>query len=348
MIINKILAKLQAIYRERIRQEIFYEKDIYKNDGIDPEIRKKYYKKGFSTANITTFNLENNNPDEYFSDWHRYFKATHINREYRILFYDKMVFHNYFRHFAKIVQPIAYFHEGSIIDFHSQEKIKIDQLLENINTDLIIKPATGKQGIDVLKINLSDNNRQGLREKLQEIMKSNNTFVIQEAIKQSGFSHEIYPHSVNTIRFVVMKDPDTNKFFIAGAIQRFGTSISKHVDNWSAGGMIITIDTEKGIYKKGAINPQGNTLKWISAHPDTQVHFEGQKITNWNNITQKILEVSEKTIPFRYIGWDVIPMENDFLILEANNNPDMDLLQLEKGLFTNPKIKKFYKFHDVI
>lgn len=169
-----------------------------------------------------------------------------------------------------------------------------------------------------------------------------------EIIKQTGPLAEVYPNTLNTIRILTMFDHHTNKPFIARAVQRIGTAKSVVVDNFTAGGISVLIDIESGVLGKGAHYPNGDKLIWYSSHPDTDVGFEGLRIDNWEEIKNYVLNLSQQYFYIPYIGWDIVPMEDDFMILEANSNSDVNLLQIHGGLLKDEKVRGFYKKHDVI
>ena len=46
----------------------------------------------------------------------------------------------------------------------------------------------------------------------------------------------------------------------------------------------------------------------------------------------------------RYIGWDVIVDEGGTpIILEGNARPGLDVNQVERGLLSDPKVRRFYE-----
>ncbi len=49
-----------------------------------------------------------------------------------------------------------------------------------------------------------------------------------------------------------------------------------------------------------------------------------------------------------YIGWDVAVTENHFWVLEANDSPDVHILQIHEPLFKNQENRAFYQLHKVV
>jgi hypothetical protein len=76
--------------------------------------------------------------------------------------------------------------------------------------------------------------------------------------------------------------------------------------------------------------------------------FEGLRIDNWEEIKSYVLNLSQQYFYIPYIGWDIVPMGDDFMILEANSNSDVNLLQIHGGLLKDERVREFYKYHQVI
>lgn len=173
-------------------------------------------------------------------------------------------------------------------------------------------------------------------------------FLFTENIRQTGILSNIFPDSLNSIRILTMIDPQTNKPFIARTIQRFGSKKSGLVDNLSAGGITALVDIETGVLGKGVAYPYDGRMNWIEKHPDTGVRFTGLKVDNWEKIKEQILSLSEDFYYLPYIGWDIAPMEDGFIILEANSNSNTRILQIHGGLLKEPRVREFYRYYGVI
>lgn len=329
-----------------VKKFIMYE--IKQRNNIPFLKRIRYYKRGFLSSNMIVYNLKFNNHNDYVSDWVRFSKLSRINRGFDTIINDKIIFHNYFKNNPNVVQPLAYIYNNQIIDFENHNKIDVEDFVKKLKEDIILKPSRGGGGGGVVKLTVKDMSYDILVKQIKNLLSTNVNYVIQEVIKQEGFCHSVNPCSVNTIRILTIQDPVTKKPFIAKAVQRFGTKESNYLDNWSAGGISVDIDIDKGIYKKGATFPKDAKIKWLSLHPDTGVKFENLKIENWTEAKRLVLNLSEELFYLRYIGWDVIPHGDKFYILEANSNSDVNLLQIHGGLLKNNEVKKFYQVNGVI
>src|SRR5699024_8233450 len=93
--------------------------------------------------------------------------------------------------------------------------------------------------------------------------------IYQEYIIQAEYSNDIYSGTVNTIRILTMRDPDTKEAFIATAVHKFGSERTKPVDNVWNGGMTALVDLESGTLQKSAYHHENNkVISWQENHPD--------------------------------------------------------------------------------
>jgi hypothetical protein len=134
--------------------------------------------------------------------------------------------------------------------------------------------------------------------------------------------------------------------FIARAVQRMGTPETVPTDNWSAGGISAPIDLESGVLGEGRRNPlkSGQSMgDRVSEHPDTGAQIEGAVLPYWAEVQDTVLRAAA-SLPFnRMAGWDVL-VDSDGVpvIIEANGDSDINLLQVHGGLLTDQRIRRFY------
>jgi hypothetical protein len=83
---------------------------------------------------------------------------------------------------------------------------------------------------------------------------------------------------------------------------------------------------------------------WFEEHPDTGAQIAGARLPAWDQVLQVVLRAAA-SVPFnRMAGWDVlVDAEGIPVILEANGNSDINLLQVHGGLLLEPRIREFYR-----
>ena len=171
--------------------------------------------------------------------------------------------------------------------------------------------------------------------------------LITEYCQQATYLDHIYPKSVNTLRILVVK-PDSEEPFIGAVVQRFGTERSAPVDNFTSGGLSCSVDKTSGTLGTGVGKVDEHQFDWYSHHPDTGERIEGVRIPGWDDIKVKVKHATDIIPEFRYVGWDIVVTEpGEFVVLEANNQTDIDLLQAHEPLFKDGRLRSFYAKQDV-
>ena len=308
------------------------------------------------------FYLKKNKPAEYVTDYQENLIASKINKKIVSIYVDdKVIFPLFFKNFCPVVENFAFINNGKIVPQSSTVVFNsFDDVWDYIKTkaDIIIKPIGGSRGG---KVNVFKNSDDPNMIFINGILKDKESFkqyasvldfnIICPMVYQADYSKRFYPATTNTIRLLTMIDPDTNKAFIAHAVQRIGTKHSFPVDNFAVGGITVNIDLDKGVLAGGSyIIPTESKKVWYSHHPETNEAISGSVIPNWEKIKETMLDVANSVSFLKIIGWDLIIVDNEkgFVLLEGNNGPCFKVHQLHGGFKKNPQIEKFMKFHKVI
>jgi hypothetical protein len=345
-----------SLFRTFLRME--FNKNI--TLGISNFIQSS--RNGFFSISKVLYDFNKNDKNHYISDWTRLQKISKINDKRRIVLDDKLIFQLINKDNPHVIPVIAVTKNNKLyrVVNNQHEHLNIEKELydfaSTFKNGLIIKPITGGGGGHISKMYAKNGTLtfkgecKNLDDFKRKVINGNRDFLITEIIKQDGICSEIFPSTLNTVRILTMIDPLSNKAFIATAVQRFGTSTLSVVDNWTAGGLSVSVNKDTGVMGLGASYPRRDNaeVKWYDSHPVTNIKILNASIPNWNYIKESILSLAETYYFLPYIGWDVVPMENGFYILEGNANSDVNLLQIHGGLLADPKSKSFYKFHKII
>lgn len=313
----------------------------------------KYLTKGFSSEKYFLYNFKSNNYKKYLSDYQRQ-KTYTINEKYSIIIDDKILFEKILKN--QNLTPINYgiIEKGTI--YIENKSINIDTFIDLIKekNKIIIKKRGGGGGKGIFKISYLNNDfyiddSLIYLEKLKEFIFKLDNSIIQEHIIQAGYSNNIYSGTVNTIRILTMRDPDTKEAFIATAVHKFGSEKTKPVDNVWNGGMTALVNLETGVLQKSAYHHRNNkSISWQETHPETNKKIEGTIIPNWGEVKESIIELTNNLPFLNYVGWDVVVTDNGVKIIEGNNYSDVNILQIHEPLLKSDRIKRFYKYHNII
>ncbi|AXJ01682.1 Sugar-transfer associated ATP-grasp [Cyclonatronum proteinivorum] len=311
---------------------------------------------GFNSDKYILYQFNTNDKKLYLNDIRRRILSERISKKHFYIVHNKIVFEKYFQGVIPTAPKLAFIQRGKFQALKDENQILSKEDLIFVlksGKELFLKPYDGGSGRGILRVSYSKgtflvNKEPKVESELMHQIEKLNGYLVEEKFMQKGLSHDIYPDTLNTLRVFTLIDPENGKAFIAAAVHRFGTAKSVYADNWSQGGLSVYVDPETGVMGKGIQYPFDGKLKFVGKHPDTNNQFEGLKIKEWDKVRDVVLKGAEYVSFMPMLGWDVIISDGDIYILEANYNPDVNLLQVHKPLLENPRLKYFYLHHKVI
>ena len=177
-------------------------------------------------------------------------------------------------------------------------------------------------------------------------------YVATEFVTQAEHGARLYPDTTNTIRLITFWDAERAESFIARVVQRIGTSRSFPVDNFKAsgkgGGLNALINRDSGELGQAATIDAEGHITWYSEHPESHAPIQGVVVPDWTQLRESILRYANTFAFFPCIGWDIVPTHSGFTIIEGNATPGMPIMQVHGPMLTDPRIRRFYKYHGVI
>ena len=172
--------------------------------------------------------------------------------------------------------------------------------------------------------------------------------LIDRQLEQAAFWRRLFADSPNTLHLLTLWTPGAPAPFIARAVQRIGTVDTVPTDNWSGGGISAPVDLATGTLGEGRMHPlkapPERRAQRFTQHPDSGAAIAGAVLPGWERVREVVLRAAA-SVPFnRMAGWDVlVDATGEPVILEANGNSDVNLLQVHGGLLAEPRIRQFYQ-----
>ena len=328
--------------------------EIKKGHNIPLFVRLKALLNGFPSAYYQHISTSPKAHRKYYiTEFDSRYRLQRINQNYGILLADKQVAYTFFHDYL-VYLPKLFFHlnNGKFVENESGKNTP-EGLTEVLRAEeKLIAKATrsyGGRDIHLLEYDSKQNEylfdgehmtKEGL---VNHVLNLGGDFIVTEYVKQARYSSEIYPESVNTIRILTLYDAVSRECWIAGAAHRFGTKASGHVDNLTSGGIATKIDLATGELGYSLQNDQKTGVKKrIDRHPDTGTLITGAIVHNWAFIKEKILEMARYAFKNPYIGWDVVPTEKAFKIVEINDCPDIQLIQYFEPALLDERNRQFF------
>lgn len=256
--------------------------------------------RGYVPRHVQHYNLDDYNLDDYLSLLEKEKMAFEIDSEDAHNLDNK-------RLFFLILESIH-------TEFQLPELYGAGEVTSVLQSkELVAKPKDGKCGVGVRVLsNPSD---------LRESDLTNNNTLFMEKMEPPEWM-PTYQDGLGTLRLFTLDGR------VTGAIVRLPTEDSYPVDNWSNGGMIAGVDLETGKINQVYTRDQDNEIVETTSHPDTGETVMGVEVPHFD---QAVCEVESLTGEFpsaRVIGWDLVSYENEIVILEANRNPNLEMMQL--------------------
>ena len=338
----------------------FYYKFITRINIIKKDLKDKFpigftkkiglWKKGFLAEKYTLYQLDKNNYKDYLSDYHAAM-ARWINEPFNELLTNKLIFSEYVGKYIQVPKTFGIIVSGQ---FYSNDSRSIEDLINQFEI-FVVKTISGGGGKGVYIINkendnqfLVNNTKTYSSKELLSFFKTLNNYIFTDYIEPSEFSKSLNATSVNTMRIITLIDPETNKAFIARAVQRIGVAASAPQDNFTKGGLSASINLETGQLSDCTRHPKAKEHKRYTHHPDTNVKIEGTVIPDWSSIKTEILDAANSLPMLKCVGWDFVLSTKGLVAIEGNHHPDPDVLQGHEPLLTDERIKAFYKFHKIL
>lgn len=174
----------------------------------------------------------------------------------------------------------------------------------------VAKPynLAGGAGIEVLDKAYASDELPVLRQRLLE----QRMYVIEEFIQQHEELSRVYPHAVNTLRFITLTTDGVPQLAHPISI-RFGSGGGR-IDFY--GSIIALVDQE------GALRSvMCNFGEAVEKHPDTELAFDTVRVPWLREAQQLVLDCAREMPEVRYIGWDVAITPTGPVIVEGNGAP---------------------------
>ncbi len=305
------------------------------------------YEQGFLPEKIELYDFDTYDIALYLSDVQRWM-TREVNGEYSIVFNNKILFTQVFRNFCKVAPITAIWRNGRIIPYDDVwERCVTGQLDEP--RKFVIKPLGGGGGGNVYFVQVGrksamiESNEPGRErftlpvERLGDIfIGAKVPFMVTEFIYQGEFTKRLYPLTVNTVRMLIVRDPETLLPHVVRTVQRMGTASSYPIDNFSLGGLSAEIDIETGVLGPAvaAAGPHKGP-RW-DHHPNTGEPIAGQVVPKWSTVVEDMKSLFLQVPYISYCGFDLILMDDDVVVLEGNSYSQVRLFQMHRPLLPDP------------
>ena len=242
----------------------------------------------------------------------------------------------YFRDKSEFNQVFKAFLGRENIDLDTTTPEEFRSFFE-AHKEIFVKEVMGYRGSSVKLYSITDTDADELYRKLKS--DSGNHYVAENRLREHPALSEFHPASINTLRLVTVYDDKRDTVHYMSTRIRIGNK-GNYVDNFHYEGIGANIDVESGIINSVGYNAQDKEFLF---HPMTGKQIMGFPIPDWQECKAFVERCARVVKTVRYVGWDVVPLENGgFALIEGNDNADHDFQQMHyHGMW--PEYKKLLK-----
>lgn len=314
------------------------------------------WRRGFLSESAVLYDLSRHDPGEYLSEFVRRSRCRRING-FNDFFLHKLVLRSFLlaMRFPQ-AETVAIMINGRILVYPFTQHARhvpvdvLEELLIAGGDGYIVKPEDADEGEGIYLVESRDNGlvrRRGPHLAPWRAAEIGPRFtIIEQRLRQGAFWRDLHAESANTIRALTVWTPGEPAPFLARAVQRMGTTETIPTDNWTGGGLSASIDLASGRLGAALQRPSKSNYRRerFTRHPDSGAKIEGAVLPNWSRIRDTVLQAALR-FPFNpYIGWDVLIDEaGDPIIIEANGNSGVNVIQAHGGLIADPRVRGFYE-----
>jgi hypothetical protein len=318
----------------------------------------RWWRHGFLSRSAVLYDLDHNDPADYVSDAQRYIGTRRmVHPRLQDVINNKLTTHLLLQRLD--VQTAALegvYWRGGVHLFPGEDRKALAEYLSGLPVDkrVFFKPLGGAEGKNLFSIRRTpDGFRMNgtdvrLAAARAAIELDKRPMIVEAGVEQHAAQRALFAETTNTIRLLTMLDMTDRSPFIVLAVQRIGARSSGPVDNWSQGGLSARIDLDTGRLGRATRLPERDGLQWFSGHPDTGAPIEGQLVPHWELVKETVLRAARAISFLEYVGWDIIVTEDGPVVLEANINSGMNVLQVHKPLLADPRARAYLAKRGVV
>ncbi len=311
------------------------------------------YRRGFRSAKIIMYGLNEQNYRQYMSDldFHR---LGSVNGRHRRWIDDKLTM-KYVLHAFNDHLPGYYYmlDQGQNLKIHrlpdcpGEYGTDIEAIMALLESkgNLAVKLLAGSQGVGFYKLSCQEgrffvNEEPVDRKYVESLLLGLRDYIITEFLTGHPTLSSICAYRANSVRVMTIKQPGTPPL-IVGALMRFGCAQSGSVDNISAGGAVSLVDIDTGRFDDGR-QLVGDEWKECSSHPDTGQPLEGE-LPFWEDIKSTVTAICNYLPLLTWLGFDIIILEQGFKIIEINSQAGIALHNYYHPLYKERDCERLFK-----
>lgn len=161
-------------------------------------------------------------------------------------------------------------------------------------------------------------------------MRGYSGYILQEPVSAHEVFGRLSPWTTNTVRVQTILGSD-GEVQIQAAVARFRRR-GHMADNWEQGGICVAVDRSAGTMGRGVLKAKHGG-SWHTNHPDSGEPFTGVEVPFWSQTLEVCTRAARLFPGLRSLGWDIVITPEGPVLLEANADCDLQLIQVHTDGF---------------
>ncbi|MQA61472.1 MAG: hypothetical protein GEU86_08235 [Actinophytocola sp.] len=313
----------------------------------------RWWRHGFLSRSALLYDLDKHGPANYVSDLQRVSRLKQmVHPLLQDVINNKLTTHLLLGTMdIRSAKLLGVYWRGAIHRFPAEGRVPVAEYLSGLTEGhaIFLKVLAGAEGKNLFLVRREDEDRWLVNDELFDLGAAcrvfeaqNRPLIVEDGLSQHPKLGELYPGTVNTIRLLTMLDVADHQPFIVMAVQRIGTRGSEPADNWSRGGLSARVDLDTGRLGPASRLPAADELEWFDTHPDTGAPIKGVEVPFWPEVRAMVTHAARVLSFMEYIGWDIVITPDGPVVLEANINTGMNVLQVHQPLLDDPRARAYY------
>lgn len=150
-------------------------------------------------------------------------------------------------------------------------------------------------------------------------------YMLQEKLVPHPALRELCGNRIGTIRVYTMFGEKGPEVFRSCWKVPAGTNMADNF--WRKGNMLAALEQQTGRIQR-VIRGAGLNQVEVESHPDTGARLAGAAIPGWSDILDLARWACRVMHHVPFIGWDIAMTDRGPVLVEANNTPDLRLVQM--------------------
>lgn len=372
MVENNLDALLKAGFAKKMATRYLdnLEREKKSNDQvqfIDPDLLEWAHAHGFYGETAVALNLNENNIDNYLSDYD-YSRVWPLNDWERFWINDKLTFAYMFTgtEFEKYIPESYYYVDATrvlpLINSHMDKSLDGFIALLKEKGEFACKPCNGGWGLGFNKLSYEDGvfyigNKPATESDVRDFVVNNRNYLYTEFFHPAAEWAKINP-VIHTLRVLMLNEDGVSPTTVASYF-RFAVSddsgITKNDDSKSNFNLPrkpglrlfnVPFNPEDGTYG-ASTGMHSILLSYNGGRVDTDVHpdsgtYVAGKIEDWPQIEQMLKDMALRLGPVAWLGYDLCMTDKGPKLMEINSHSGCTYLQMFTPYRKHPVLAEYF------